>query len=118
MPDARTIFAKIDSLDPRALTGFLTDDATMVFGNGEPLVGPAAIVAASEAFLSTIKSVRHRIVGDWTVGPTTIAEAEVTYTRLDGKEVTIPVVSIWDVDGAGLITSYRVFLDLAPVYAP
>jgi ketosteroid isomerase-like protein len=118
MPDARTIFAKIDSLDPRALEGFLAEDATMVFGNGEPLTGPAAIVAASEAFLSTVKAVRHRILSDWTVGSTTIAEAEVTYTRLDGKEVSVPVVSIWDVNDAGLITSYRVFLDLAPVYAP
>jgi ketosteroid isomerase-like protein len=118
MPDARTIFAAIDSMDPRALEGILADDATMVFGNSEPLVGRAAVLAGSEAFLSTVKGVRHRLLNEWTVDATTIAEAEVTYTRLDTREVTVPVVSIWQVRPDAKITAYRVFLDLTPVYSP
>jgi ketosteroid isomerase-like protein len=118
MPDARTIFAAIDSLDPRALDGVLAEDATMVFGNGEPLAGRDAILAGSEAFLSTVKGVRHRLLNEWTVDATTIAEAEVTYTRLDSKEVTVPVVSIWQIRPDTKITTYRVFVDLTPVYAP
>ena len=98
MPAAQTIFAAIDSLDPRALVGFVAEDATMRFGNAEPLVGPEAIVAASEAFLATVRGVRHHIREVWTVDATTIAttiaDTEVTYTRLDGKVVTVPVVSI------------------------
>lgn len=118
MADARTIFDKIDSRDPHALADLFAEDATMVFGNGEPMVGRAAVVAGSEAFLATVRGLRHHLRNEWTVADTTIAETDVTYTRLDGKDVTLPVVSIWHRGGAGLITDYRVFLDLAPVYAP
>ncbi|HEX4247916.1 MAG TPA: hypothetical protein VH008_08600 [Pseudonocardia sp.] len=41
-----------------------------------------------------------------------------TYTRLDGGEVTVPAVSIWRVDDDGLIVDYRVFVDQAPLFAP
>jgi hypothetical protein len=41
----------------------------------------------------------------------------VHYERLDGGEVTIPVVSAWTVDDQARITDYRVDFDLAPVYA-
>jgi hypothetical protein len=41
----------------------------------------------------------------------------VTYLRLDGKEVSVPAVTIWEVDEAGLITDLRVFIDQAPLFA-
>ncbi|MFF1821648.1 hypothetical protein ACFVWG_30375 [Kribbella sp. NPDC058245] len=53
-----------------------------------------------------------------TIEATTIAETDVTYTGLDGKDVTVPAISIWDIDDAGLITDYRIFVDLTPVFAP
>ena len=40
-----------------------------------------------------------------------------TYTRKDGADVTVPVVTIYRTGEGGLITDYRVFLDLAPVFA-
>jgi hypothetical protein len=89
----------------------------MVFGNGEPMVGRAAVVAGSEAFLATVRELRHHLRNEWTVAATTIAETDVTYARLNGKDVTIPVVSIWHRGDDDLIIDYRVFLDLAPVYA-
>ena len=50
------------------------------------------------------------------IGPATIVEADVTYTRLDGSTVTVPVVTIYRSRG-GRIDDYRVFIDLAPVFA-
>lgn len=118
MPEARAVFQLVDSRDAHALVEMMAEDATMVFGNGEPLHGRDAILAANDAFMSTVQGVRHSIRNEWTVDDATIADTEVTYTRLDGKEVTIPVVSIWRVRDDGLINDYRVFLDLAPVFAP
>jgi hypothetical protein len=43
-------------------------------------------------------------------------EAEVTYTRLDERQVTVPVVTIYR-RGDALIDDYRIFIDLAPVLA-
>lgn len=40
-----------------------------------------------------------------------------TYTRTDGRRVTVPVVTVYEVGADDLIAAYRVFLDLAPVFA-
>jgi uncharacterized protein (TIGR02246 family) len=112
------IFATVDSMEPEAIARLYTEDATVVFGNAEPLVGREAIIAGIQGFFSTINGLRHRIINQWYVGADTVAETEVTYRRLDGKSVSVPVVSIWHAREDGLIDDYRVFFDLAPVYAP
>jgi limonene-1,2-epoxide hydrolase len=43
-------------------------------------------------------------------------EGEVTYTRHDGSKITLPFVNIFEVS-AGLITLYRVYIDIAPLFA-
>ncbi|WP_093909844.1 nuclear transport factor 2 family protein [Streptomyces sp. cf386] len=109
---------KIDRRELSAVADLFAENATMVFGNGEPLAGREAILAANAAFMDTIAGLRHRIVDAWTVDATTIAVTDVTYTRLDTREVTLPAVSIWRVGDDGLIVDFRVVLDLAPVHAP
>ena len=39
-----------------------------------------------------------------------------TYTKKDGGTVTVPVVTIWR-EGDGGIVDYRIFIDLAPLFA-
>jgi ketosteroid isomerase-like protein len=112
------VFQTVDSMQPDSIADLLAEDARMVFGNADPLVGREAITAGVQGFFSTIAGLRHRIIKDWRVGADTIAETEVTYRRLDDKEVSVPVVSIWHTRDDGLISDYRVFFDLAPVYAP
>jgi ketosteroid isomerase-like protein len=118
MPDARTTFAAVDALDVEALAALFAEDGRLVFGNREPLVGREAMIAGNKAFFELVRGLRHRLLNEWTVGADTIAETDVTYTRLDGKEVTVPAVSIWRVDGEGLIVDYRIFVDQAPLFAP
>jgi len=77
-----------------------------------------AVIAGNTAFFQLIRGLRHRLLNEWTVGADSIAETEVTYTRIDGKEVTVPAVSIWRVGEDGLIVSYRIFYDIAPLFAP
>ncbi|WP_345561808.1 nuclear transport factor 2 family protein [Nonomuraea rosea] len=113
----RHVFQTVDTFDPDAFARLLAEDATLVFGNAEPMAGREAIAAGLRAFFATIGGLRHRIVRNWQAGADTIAETEVTYRRLDGKDVSVAAVSIWRTGGDGLISDYRVFIDLAPVYA-
>jgi ketosteroid isomerase-like protein len=117
MVSARSVFDVVDAMDLNAVAALFAEDATMVFANGEPMVGREAVVAGNTAFMSTIKGLRHRLLNEWRVGATTIAETEVTYSRVDGKDVSLPAVSIWSTREDGLIVDYRVFVDLAPVHA-
>ena len=59
---------------------------------------------------------RHELVETFEKGDATVVEADVTYTRKDGREVTVPVVTIYRAAGE-LIDDYRIFIDLAPVFA-
>ncbi|HKN52453.1 MAG TPA: nuclear transport factor 2 family protein [Amycolatopsis sp.] len=117
MTTPKELFAQIDTLDADAVIGHFADDATMVFGNNEPLFGREAILAGNRHFLTAIKGLRHDIVREWTLAETSIVVTDVTYTRHDDKRVTIPAASIWRVGGDGLITDYRVYFDPGPVFA-
>ncbi|WP_062436033.1 nuclear transport factor 2 family protein [Herbidospora daliensis] len=116
--EARRVFDVVDAFDPDEFVKLLAEDATMRFGNAAPGQGREAIAAALRGFFSTIAGLRHRIVRTWTTGADTVAETEVTYTRLDDSEVDVVAVSIWTRGDDGLITDYRVFVDLAPLYSP
>ena len=111
------VFAAIDSMEPDAIAEVLAKDARLVFGNAEPLAGREAVIAGLQAFFSTIKGIRHRIVNEWHMGADTLVELDVTYRRLDDKSVSVPAASIWHARDDGLIEDYRVFFDLTPVYA-
>ncbi|MEV7013157.1 nuclear transport factor 2 family protein [Streptosporangium sp. NPDC051022] len=113
----RRVFRSVDSFDPDEFARLLAEDATFVFGNAEPLAGREAVTAGLRTFYSTIGGLRHRIVRNWQVDADIIAETEVTYRRLDGKDVSVVAVSIWRTRDDGLISDYRIFVDLAPLYA-
>ena len=119
MIDAHTFFEQVDSMDPHAVGKFFAEDAVMVFGNGEPMVGRDVIVAGNGAFMLSIKKLSHRLVNEWDLDTTTIVESEVTYLRRDDSQVTIPAVTVLHADGDDdLITHAQVFYDPAPIFAP
>lgn len=113
---ARRVFDVVDSFDPDAFAKLFADDGTLRFGNAAPSQGPEAIAAGLHGFFSTLAGLSHRIVRSWEAGADVVAETEVTYDRLDGTQVTVVAVSIWTTGDDGLITDYRVFVDLAPLY--
>lgn len=118
MPNSVSFFAKVDAMDVAAVDPVLADDVRMVFGNGEPMIGREAVLAGNAGFFTTIAGMSHRVLREWTVGPETVVETDVTYTRLDGKEVTLPAITIWVVDSSDRIIDLRIFADLAPVFTP
>jgi uncharacterized protein (TIGR02246 family) len=111
------VFAIVDKRDADGFAALFAPDGRFVFGNADPILGPAAIATAVGAFFAGIRGLRHEIVNAWEVGPDTVAELSVEYHRLDGKYVSVPAVTIFTRDGAGLIAHYRIFVDLAPLFA-
>ena len=117
MPGHQTLFEDIDSMDPDRYACHLSDDVVMQFGNGEPVVGRAAVRDAWAAFCADLHGVSHDLVERWEAGTATIVEARVTYTRADDSTVTVPAVTIYRASG-DLINDYRIFIDLAPLFVP
>jgi ketosteroid isomerase-like protein len=116
-PHTRDLFAMVDSMDVATIAILFAQDARVVFGNGQPFVGIAAIRTGLTAFFDTIAGLRHEIVKEYNEGDDTIVELKVTYNRKDGQRVTIPCVTIFHVEAAGKIDAYRVYFDVTPIYA-
>jgi limonene-1,2-epoxide hydrolase len=114
--DIGGMFAAIDSLDGDSFVAYLTENAVFRFGSAPPVQGRAAIKAAVEGFFGTIAGCTHAIDRTFADGDALVCEGEVTYRRHDGSEVTLPFTDIFDYE-SGLIASYRIFIDVAPLYA-
>jgi ketosteroid isomerase-like protein len=114
--DTPKLIADIDSMDAQAFASNLSENCVLRYANNEEVTGRDAIEAAIAGFYGTIKGLRHEPRNEWTVGDTTILQFDVTYTRHDGGQVTVPAVSIVRTDGE-LVDDYRIYVDLTPVYA-
>jgi len=110
------LFAAIDARDTEAFLGFLTNDAVFRFGSAPPVSGHGAVREAVAGFFTTIAGSRHALVNCLTDGRLMACEGEVTYRRLDGSELTLPFTNIFEFDGE-LISHYRIYIDIAPLYA-
>jgi len=95
---------------------FLTGDASFRFGSAPAVQGHAAIGAAVDGFFATIKASKHAVHNVFGDGSTLACEGDVTYTRHDGSELTIPFTDIFELDG-DRIASYKIYMDIAPLYA-
>lgn len=110
------MFAALDEERTDDFVGFMTEDARWTFGNAETVVGREDIRKATDGFLTQIESLSHEITGLWEQGDTAIAEFMVTYTRRDGKVVRVPAANIFRIED-GLIKDFRIYMDVAPVFA-
>jgi len=79
------------------------EDGRVVFGNAQALAGLEEIHTGITAFFATIAGLHHEVVNEWYVGDDAIIELTVTYDRKDGRQVTIPCVTIFHTDDAGKI---------------
>jgi ketosteroid isomerase-like protein len=115
------VFAAIDAMDTDSVVAFFADDAVFRFGNSEPVQGRAAIREALAGFFGSIGGLNHVVTGvwrgTWERGPALAVETAVTYTRTDGSRTpTLPATSTLRMQGE-LIQDYRIFVDLAPLFA-
>jgi limonene-1,2-epoxide hydrolase len=114
--DFGKLFVSIDAMDTEGFLGCIAPDAEFRFASAPPVRGHAGIREAVDGFFSSIAGLSHklqRLVAD---GNAVVCEGEVTYTRHDGSTITLPFCNVFEVQG-GLISVYRIYIDVAPLYA-
>ena len=111
-------YADVDAMRLEAFVERHSDDAVVVFGNNPPSVGKEAIRAAIGGFWSMIGGLRHERRNLWFVDDdTAVLEVVTHYTTKGGTEVSVACVSLLDRNADGKVTSLRVHIDLAPLFA-
>ena len=110
------MFATFDAKEVSTLASFTTDDVRLRLGNAGAVRGKPAFIEAVVAFLASVAAFRHQVINVWSDGDVVVAEFDVHYTRLDGREVTVPCCNVFRLRD-GLVAEYRSCLDATPVYS-
>jgi ketosteroid isomerase-like protein len=111
----------VDKKDAAGFAAAFTEDATLSFGNNEPLVGRANIEAAIAGFFMAMQSLRHEPMRTTATGNLLFLEATVTYLRHDGASVSVPAMTVYEMaemTGTPLARRCNIYVDLAPLFAP
>jgi ketosteroid isomerase-like protein len=117
MSFATDLFADVDRKDAALFANYLADDAVFRFANADEVVGKDNIESTLGAFYDAIKALSHERQGLWEADDSTVVWSDVTYTRLDDSQLTVPVVTIIRRNDDGLIVDYRIFMDATPLFA-
>jgi hypothetical protein len=110
------LFESIDSKETPRFLEFLTADAEFRFGSAPGVHGHEAIGAAVNGFFGVIAASRHRMIRRWEDTDSAVCEGEVTYTRLDGSQVTLPFTNVFYLRD-GKIARYLIYIDQSPLFA-
>lgn len=110
-------YSSVDSTNLEGYASFLADDCVLQFGNNPLEHGKEAILTGISHFWSSIKGLDHSFQNIFGSDHAFAAEANIDYMRLDGRVVTIPCVTVIERNDAGLATSIRIFIDVAPIFA-
>lgn len=112
----RDVFGAIDRRDAESFVSYLTENAIFRFGSAPPVHGRDAAREAVAGFFETIAGLSHKLSNSLAADGTLICEGEVTYIRHDGSTVTLPFADAFELDD-GLISHYKIYMDIGPLYA-
>jgi len=110
----RTMCAQVDAGDAAGFASWFAEDASYSFGNAEPLVGRAAIEAATAGAAGAMPWVRHEVDQVAVVGDQLFCRFTINTESPAGDAVALPCVTVIWRGPDGLIVDYRVHMDLAP----
>ena len=113
---ASEVYEAVDSRDEQRLLPFLAENCAFVYGNSEPVIGRADAAEASKNFMALIAGIKHQLLDVWGFDDVIVSRLEVTYTRKDGSTLTVPAVTIWRMH-IRQIDDYRIYIDVAPLFA-
>ena len=82
--------------------------------NDSSVDGRAVGRGAVAGFFASVKGMKHVLLGTWEHPDAVIVQGEVTYTRPDDSEVTLPFANIWRMQGE-LIDDYLIYIDITPL---
>jgi len=112
----KRLFGAIDRMDATALASFLTEDSVFRFGNAEPVRGNNNVREYVAGFFSSIMALKHDVHGIWEKDDVVTVQGEVTYTRKDGRLVTVPFVDLFKMNGV-LIHEFLIYIDASPLFS-
>ena len=113
--DLEPLFAAIDAKDAKAFAAFLTEKAKFRFGSAPAAEGRANIEAAVSDFFASLAGLSHVVNAVVTKDDMLFCEGETTYTRHDGRQVTVPFADVFVYEGEK-IADYRIYADLGPLF--
>jgi ketosteroid isomerase-like protein len=105
-----TLFERLDAGDVDGFCTPLSEEASFVFANRDPVQGRDQIYAYVEGFLGAIEGTDHRLDEVHIVSDRAIVRGEVTYTRLDGTTLSVPFANIFEMEGDEIAT-YQIYVD-------
>jgi ketosteroid isomerase-like protein len=108
------IYAADEALDAESFVALLTEDVQFRLGSNPLITGRASVFQMITTFFSTIQGLQHHLIKAWEDETTVIFEAEVTYTRKDGSQVTIPYVDVLELESTQ-VKDYKIYIDLTPL---
>jgi hypothetical protein len=110
------MYASVDAMRLGDFVACLMPDVDVVVGNNPATKGHLAAKDGIGRFFSTIQGLKHNFINVVEGQGLTFLEAKVDYQRKDGRQVTVPVVTVLERNGE-LVKSMRIYFDVAPVYA-
>lgn len=109
-------YRAVDALDLEGTLAGFAPDASMRYGSMDPMEGREAVRGGLTWLYTYYRGIRHEFRHVWVSGDTVVLEATVTYGHPDGREVSVPVVSILE-HRDGIVDDLRIFLDPSPIEA-
>jgi ketosteroid isomerase-like protein len=110
------VFEAVDAGDARRFAAVFTEDGQFIFGNAPAVVGRPAVEQAVAGFFTAIRGCRHELRRFWPGAGHCAMDGTVTYLRHDGRELTLPFANVFVLRGEQ-VAEYRVYVDLAPLFA-
>lgn len=96
---------------------FFADDSSLRFGNGPLVEGGDAIVKSINSFFTSIHSLEHQFLTIIGTDDYFVAEAQVTYQRVNGGSLSVPAATLIERNKEGLVQSMRIFVDISELYS-
>ncbi len=112
----KNAYTIIDAKEEAANRNLYAEDSEVIFGNRPAVTGVENVINMFKHFWTTIKGYEHSIVSIYGKDDSFAAETVVSYSRLDGTTVTIPAVTVIEVNEHRKIKSMRIFIDITPLH--
>ncbi len=106
----------LDAKDVAGYGAFLAENCVMRFNNASAVEGKAAVLDGLGQYWQTFGTLEHDLLNIYGTDAAFALEALNHYTRLDGGPVTLRAVAFTDRDAQGLVTSFRLYTDTAPLF--
>ena len=103
--------AAVEAKDVDRALGFLAEDVSYENMPMDPIVGRELTGVILNSYLEAASEVDWRIVREFLVGNVVINE-RIDRFRIGEGWLELPVVGVWEVDEAGLITLWRDYFDM------